>query len=119
MIPTDELTKIYMELAAEDKLAALVAELHALWKTASYKAWHADKSNHVRPFQIEGDWKCLKALNLVRDSSLQVRINKIGKRYFLTDGPWSTDRFAAFPYSEEAESLLDHVYQEKLHLWAD
>jgi len=119
MISTDDLTKIYMDLSAEDKLDAVFAEIDALWATENYKAWHTDKSNHIRPFHIEGEWKYLRALGLARDSSLQVRINKIGSRYFLTDGPWLNHRFAAFPYSEEAESLLDHVYQEKLHLWAD
>jgi hypothetical protein len=119
VISTDDLTQIYMSLSAKDKLAAVFAEIDALWATETYKAWHADKSNDIRPFHVKGDWKCLRALGIVRASRLQVRINKIGNRYFLTDGPWLNHRFAAFPYSEEAESLLDHAYQEKLHLWAD
>lgn len=108
-----------MDLSAGDKLDAVFAEIDALWATETYKAWHTEKSNHIRPFHMEGNWKSLRALGLVRKSSLQVRINKIGSRYFLTDGPWLNDRFAAFPYSEEAESLLDLAYQEGLHVWAD
>jgi len=119
MISTDDLTKIYMDLSAEDKSDAVFAEIDALWATENYKAWHADKSNTILPFYTEGDWEYLRALGLIRDSSLQVRINKIGDRYFLTDAPWFNHRFAAFPYSEEAESLLDYAYQEQLHLWAD
>lgn len=119
MISTDDLTKIYMDLSAGDKSHAVFAEIDALWATESYKAWHTDKGNHIRPFHIEGAWKYLRTSGLVDDSSLQVRINKIGNRYFLTDGPWLSHRFAAFPYSEEAESLLDYAYHERLHLWAD
>lgn len=119
MISTDDLTKIYLDLSAEDELDAVFAEIDTLWATEIYQAWHIDKDKHFRPFHLEGDWKHLRASGLVRESSLLVRINKIGGRYFLTDGPWVSHRFAAFPYSEEAESLLDHAYQEQLHLWAD
>ena len=119
MISTDDLTKIYLDLSAEHKSDAILAEIDALWSSESYKAWHADKDNQVHAFRIEGDWKYLTETGFIRDSSLQIRINKIGNRYFLTDAPWLSHRFAAFPYSEESESLISHAYHERLHLWAD
>ena len=119
MISTDDLIQIHMDLSDQGELNAALAEISALWATESYKIWHTGKSDRLQPYESDGAWNTLRSLGLIRESSLMVRLNKIGARYFLTDMPRLPHRFAAFPYSEEAEALLERVYAEELHLWAD
>lgn len=117
MLSTEILTQVYFHLPHSDKRAAVLSEVESLWRSERYQAWHTDRRS--APFQTNDTWTQLTELGMVQDGLLQVRINKIGGRYFLTDSPGSNSRFAVFPYSDEAEDLLRHVYQEKLHLWAD
>ena len=119
MLSTDILTQTYFALANGSKLEAVLVEIKRLWETSSYQAWRTDRRIDSTLFAVDCDCKHLTDLGLVQDRCLQIRINKIGERYFLTDAPCLKSRFAVFPYPDEADDLLQHAYAEKLHLWAD
>jgi hypothetical protein len=117
MRSTEELNLLWLRFSKEPELApALRRELEALFARDDYRAWH--KSEPRQPFA--GDlsaYPLLARCGLTGPTGLEVKVNRIGDRYFITDGAWVDHVMRSFPDPDEAFVLLDFVKEQGLEDW--
>ena len=116
MLSTESLNLLWLRFSAEPALAAsLRGELSSLFETSAYREWH--RSEPREPFSPDGAFPHLESAGLLREGKLQVKVNRIGEKLFVTDGAWVDHVMRVFPDPDEAFVLLDYVKEHGLETW--
>lgn len=116
MLSTESLNLLWLRFSAEPGLAdTLREELNTLCERPGYQAWH--RSEPRAPFAVEGSFPALERVGLLQDGQLQVKVNRIGEKVFVTDGAWMDHVMRVFPDPDEAFVLLDYVKEQQLEEW--
>ncbi len=61
----------------------------------------------------------LQEFGLIEYEFLLIKINRLGNKYFLTDGAWVDHRLRVFRDADEAELLVNYARQNQLDQWAE
>lgn len=123
MIPTEQLNVLWLNLTEQPTMVErLRHELTRLTQSPAYQCWH--KSNPRKPFELEsrGDDDSndlLAELGLRTGRQLNVKVNRMGRRIFVTDGAWVANVMRVFPDADESETLVSYVAENGLDAWAD
>ncbi|WP_224243170.1 class I SAM-dependent methyltransferase [Hyalangium gracile] len=116
MLPTERLNLLWLDVSQNpDLLAQLRKELDGLFQSSRYQRWLKEDSR--TPFTVSG-LQALEQVGLLVDGRLQVKVNRIGDRLFITDGAWVSHLMRVFPDPDESLLLLDTVRQRGLRDWA-
>ncbi|KHD87363.1 MAG: hypothetical protein OM95_14785 [Bdellovibrio sp. ArHS] len=120
MLATEELNRIWLTISKDQTLKKNVHhELAQLYQDELYQKWWS--SDPRLPFVVAEDprFPILRSLAFIQNQQLQVKINRIASRLFITDGAWMPTPMRVFPDPDEALVLLKYCERNKLQHWAE
>jgi hypothetical protein len=123
VISTEQLNLLWLDASQDEALLRALRDcLDTLHRSAPYQHWL--KAGSREPFALSSTEgmpgvERLEQAGLVQQGRLEVKVNRIGDRLFLTDGPWVSHLMRVFPDPDEALLLLDHARERGLVEWAD
>lgn len=123
VIPTEYLNLLWLDVSQDKALtSSLRASLERLHGAEAYQHWLQGSCRE--PFALTRlapgvDLEPLVRTGLAREGRLEVKVNRIDDRFFVTDGAWVSHVLRVFPDPDEAQLLLAHVRRRGLDTWAD
>jgi hypothetical protein len=121
MIATDVIFQLATVIKADQGLAeTLRQQLMSIYQSERYTAWRQGGLSEKSPFEIEDDSRTnVPGLSsLIVEGRLQVKLNHIHSRIFLTDGVWVHPSIRVFPFCDESETLFGYLRYQNLLSWA-
>ncbi|MEA5472084.1 hypothetical protein [Spirulina sp. 06S082] len=118
MLTADELSLISRQLKPNPTLASELLEIFQdIFNNPQYQQWLKSEQFLGQLFEVDEKYRDHEFFNkngLVKDGKLQVKINSLQDRIFLTDGLWIPKQYRVFPFSDESVNLLRHMEEKRL-----
>ena len=123
MLLTEELNQLWLQLSESPDLGSQLRDsLQSLAASAKYREWAASEPRNrlVLPSETTPiSSSLLHELGLVRNGELQVKVNEIDEKFFITDGAWVSHLMRVFPDPDEAQVLLNFAGSRGYGEWAN
>jgi hypothetical protein len=122
MVEVEQLASVTARIKSElGLLTVLRQQIGAIYASSSYQSWLSGGLAEREPYAFAAGLHApaVEQAGLSRDRVLQVKINAVGSRVFVTDGVWVRQDARVFPFSDESRALLGYVEERGLGDWAD
>ncbi len=117
MITTEQLNLLWLERDASDDLRTA---LNRLFDDGEYQRWYEHGPREPFSASSPDQWPELQRAGLLNGQhQLEVKVNRINGKIFITDGAWVSHRMRVFPDPDEAMLVVDFAASRKLGEWAD